>query len=139
MSSLSATSTIYLVVAFCVSSVFGNYENSYANLIIGTWECPMSFDRNSNKKVKMIFRINGVLFFENGYAPFSPARWKYDEKENILVILLPRIIKGYKAVLEEQMQRGEIIKFDLKNHAIYYRIDKEKMRIDFGGYLFYKQ
>lgn len=135
---------IIVTSILCLQLVFAsgdrnNQSNQWKNTgfsnVEGTWEYP----GHEAKVMRMVFEPGGKLIFEEGFEFHNPATWAYNSEleELRLKITLPE--KYDLKVLEFQLEKGRIKKFDAEKGEIYYSFPSGTKRLDFSGWIFFKK
>jgi hypothetical protein len=98
------------------------------------WE----FSGGEMEASKIIFRPDGNLIFEGGFASLNPSYWQYDEAAQELYFIVPKVTDE---MLENRIKRGrgEVKRVDRNNRSLIYDFDSKTEVFDFIGWNFSKK
>jgi len=87
---------------------------------------------------KIVFRPDGNLVFEGGFASLNPSYWQYDEIGNELYFIIPNVTDEM-LVGKIKRGRGQIKRVDQINRSLIYDFDSKTEVFDFMGWNYFKK
>ena len=87
---------------------------------------------------KIIFRPDGNLVFEGGFADLNPGYWQYDEIAQELYFIIPKVTDEmlHKSI---RRGRGEDKRVDQSKRSLIYDFDSKTEVFDFMGWNYFKK
>jgi hypothetical protein len=105
--------------------------------IIGIWRYPgLEFP-----PMEMHFNADHSLNFKKGFEDYNPATWQYKAATAELILSIPKMkAEVFKILNNNRGPDGKWINYaDPENKIVSLPVEKQTNRIDFNGYIYYKE